>query len=78
MEVPYKSNELNRAYAEGYFAGRADADKGLREALKAVMLRLERNELINRPKDPCNHYDQPAYDQGVAALAATEPAGAEP
>lgn len=31
--------------------------------------RLEVNELVNRPADPCNQYDQPAYDRARAAIA---------
>lgn len=34
----------------------------------AVCLRLQVNELVNRPEDPCNQYDQPAYDAAMKAI----------
>jgi hypothetical protein len=41
-------------------------------ACKALCRRLESNELVNRPDNPCNHYDQPAYDEALAAIAKAE------
>jgi hypothetical protein len=41
----------------------------LLEACKELCRRLEANELVNRPSNPCNHYDQPAYDRARAAIA---------
>ena len=42
------------------------------EACKGLMRRMEINELVNRPGNPCNHYDQPYYDAAKDALAALE------
>lgn len=36
--------------------------KELAKALKDCAARLDANELVNRPHDPANKYDQPAYD----------------
>lgn len=42
------------------------------EACKGLMRRMEINELVNRPGNPCNHYDQPYYDAAKDALVALE------
>jgi hypothetical protein len=47
----------------------------LLEACKELCARLEANELVNRPSNPCNHYDQPAYDRARAAIAKAEGGG---
>ena len=44
----------------------------LLQACKELCRRLEVNELVNRPNDPCNHFDQPAYEQALAAIARAE------
>lgn len=48
---------------------RADVVGKLVEALKGLCHRMEVDELVNRPENPGNQYDQPAYDAAVAALA---------
>jgi hypothetical protein len=50
-----------------YLNGGAYAD--LLVACKELCRRLEANELVNRPSNPCNHYDQPTYDRARAAIA---------
>lgn len=44
----------------------------LLQSCKELCRRLESNELVNRPSDPCNEYDQPYYDRARAAIAKAE------
>jgi hypothetical protein len=60
-ELADKGNEI------AHFIRAAPA---LFEACRRLCHRLEVNELVNRPGNPCNHYDQPDYDFAKQAMAA--------
>jgi hypothetical protein len=65
--IHYEAESDNLANA-AFIVRAVNAHDALVAACEELCFHLEANELVNRPDNPCNHYDQPAYDRAQAAL----------
>lgn len=69
--------EIRQAlYVAGMLRKSGTTTSELVDACEQLCNRLEVAELVNRPGNPCNHYDQPTYDRAKAIIARAKGGGA--